>query len=104
MEWYSLACDHDTYTGTNRTASTSVLLVETRVRRGYESYCRVKCNAPTIMIRDGKEGRAQVVDSGNARSLKLALVKLAKVRGRSETREYLATRNGMRGHKFINYN
>ena len=31
----------------------------------------MKCNAPTIMIRDGKEGRAQVVDSGNARSLKV---------------------------------
>ena len=56
------------------------------------------------MIRDGKEGRAQVVDSGNARSLKVALVRLAKVRGRSETRECLVTRNGTRGHKFIDYN
>ena len=46
----------------------------------------MKRDGPTIMIRDGAdkvESKAQVVDSGNTRSLKDAL---AKVRGGSEAR------------------
>jgi len=59
----------------------------------------VKCDAPTIMIRGGKEGRARVVDSSNARMLSSSWPKSEGQR--LEAERLPVTRNGSRRHKFI---
>ena len=64
----------------------------------------MKCDVPTIMIRYGKckvGSRPQVVDIGNARSLKDVLVKLAQGQRRVQKleAERLALTETGRGHK-----